>query len=52
MAIRRDELMNELMKWTGDFVAIDDDGLTLIELYDEGDASPVNHIEVGGIPEE
>lgn len=51
MAMQRDDLMNRLMDWTTNGVAISDDGLTLVEL-DENDNETGRSIEIGGIPTE
>jgi hypothetical protein len=48
--MRRDTLMNALMNFTTEFVAIDDGGLAIVETEEDGRVTE-NYIEVGGVPE-
>jgi hypothetical protein len=49
--MRRDELMNTLMNWSTEYVAIDEGGLALVELTEAAEETE-NSIEVGGVPED
>lgn len=48
--------MNELMRWSGEYVAIDEGGLALVEVNTPitdtraNDGQGTRYIEVGGIP--